>query len=553
MTLITRFPLYSVEDAPAGRADSYNRASMMMSRRLTLLTEIGLALAVLALAGSVLLDSRVKIDSDEAEWIGTTRYFQLYFVEHDVSAQSWPDEYWTRTQPMVVRYVIGSWLWWRGYDLKALDPTYDYTRNAALNRRAGLGPSDALLADGRTPTRGLAVLAIVTLYLVVRLLAGPVGGLTAAGLATGSPYLQEHLVRAKAESTLMFLLLATLLVGVIGIRWSERRGERWPGLGWGVGTGIMLGLAFGAKLTSILAIVAVVLWGIWACLSKVLAPPAQALTPNPAKALKGFLEARLRPPQPPLPVTRGSGAAEGSEVGGGVGIKGSEVDGAPQSPPPHAPQDPVSPPPRAGCGRRGGNRPWAWPIAVLVVTGLVFLASNPFLWPDPVGRTWLLFDNRREEMARQQKDVPSRAVYDLDRRIDVVWDRSVSNDAFGPSRLNWPVEAVLSVIGAGWLTLRALSRRPTALTLVFLWATCIWVGVTVGLGFLLQHYFVPTAMTADLLGGLAVGWAAQAVIRLGQRSPPQGYVPWRRVKAEPATTAVTGSPSTRAETVAESG
>src|SRR5205823_4871158 len=162
------------------------------------------------------------------------------FVEHDVSAQSWPDEYWTRTQPMVVRYAIGGWLWLHGYDLKALDPTYDYTRNAAENRRAGLGPSDALLAEARVPMRALAALAVLMLYLVVRVLAGPIGGLVAAGLATGSPYLQEHLVRAKAESTLMFLLLATLLVAIVGI---ERGGRRWPSLGWGIAAGVLLGLA----------------------------------------------------------------------------------------------------------------------------------------------------------------------------------------------------------------------------------------------------------------------------------------------------------------------
>jgi hypothetical protein len=471
-----------------------------MSRRIRLLGEIGLALAVLMVAGSIFLTNRVKIDSDEAEWIGTTRYFQLYFVEHDVSAQSWPDEYWTRTQPMVVRYVIGSWLWLRGYDLEALDPTYDYTRNAAENRRAGLGPSDELLADGRMPARALAMLSILTLYLVTRLLAGPAGGLVAATLATGSPYLQEHLVRAKAESTLMFLLFATLRVGVIGLSRAERTERRWPDLGWGIATGILLGLAFGAKLTAILAIMAVALWGTWACLNTVVQPRRRAGLPGDSDTLA---------PQP----------------------------------------SPFAPSPRES-GKPG---PWLWPLAVLATTGIVFLASNPFLWPNPIGRTWILFDNRREEMARQQLDVPSRAVYGLDRRIELVWDRSVSNDAFGPSRLNWPVEAVLAGLGAGWLAVRACSRRPTALTLAFLWAACIWVGVTAGLGFLLQHYFVPTAMMADLLGGLAAGWVVQTICWLSGRYLPWATLPGRRSADVSAHPVVAGGPSTGPGTVAESG
>jgi len=235
-----------------------------MSRRIRLIAETALLLAVLATAGFVFGTAKAKLDSDEAEWIGTTRYFQRYVVDHDVSAASWPDEYWTRTQPMVVRYVIGSWLWLRGYDLESLDPAYDYTRNLNVNRRAGLGPSDELLAEARIPTRALAALAVALLYLVVRVLAGPIGGLVAAVLATGSPYLQEHLIRAKAESTLMVLLLAALLAGVIALR--GRHGRR-PSLRSGIVLGVLLGLAFGAKLTAILAILAVVLWGAWACLA----------------------------------------------------------------------------------------------------------------------------------------------------------------------------------------------------------------------------------------------------------------------------------------------
>ncbi|MCC6175236.1 MAG: glycosyltransferase family 39 protein [Chloroflexi bacterium] len=398
-------------------------------RRYRLAAEGLLVFAVLAVSLEVFFSARAKLDSDEAEWIGTTRYFQTLFVEHDVSPASWPDEYWTRTQPMVVRYAIGGWLWLCGYDLYALDPTYDHTASLAANRRAGLGPSDALLADARVPMRLLAALAVTMLYLVVRILAGPIGGLVAATLAVGSPYLQEHLIRAKAESTLMFLLFAGLVAAVVGIR---RSGQAAPRMGWSVGAGVLLGLAFGAKLTAVLILVAVALWGIWSALAD---------------------------------------------------------------------------------WRHG----WRWPAGALAAALLVFLASNPFLYPDPVGRTWLLFANRQEEMARQQMNVPSRAVYTFGRRVALVWDRSTLNDALGPSRLDTPVEAILAVVGAVWLAARALRRRPSADGFVLLWAVCLWCGVTAGLGFLLQHYFVPTAMTAQLLAGLAAGWSARAGWTLARR------------------------------------
>jgi hypothetical protein len=152
---------------------------------------------------------------------------------------------------------------------------------------------------------------------------------------------------------------------------------------------------------------------------------------------------------------------------------------------------------------------------VLVTAGIVFVVTNPFLWPNPVARTWLLFENRAFEMSEQQQHVPSRAVYGLDRRAALVWERSVWNDAFAPSRLNQPIEAVLTVVGAVWLAFRALTRPrigwPGIDALIFLWLAITWAGVTAGIGFLLQHYFVPTATIAVLLTGLVVGWSGQLV------------------------------------------
>ena len=430
-----------------------------ISHRVRRAGEVALVVLVFAVALAVFWTAKAKIDSDEGNWIGTTRYFETFFVEHDVSREAWADGYWTRTQPMVFRYVIGSWLWLRGHDLGIQNPNYDYAKTAAQNRRLGLAPADNVLDDARMPARLMAALAVVMLYLVVRMLAGPLGGLAAAISATGSPYLEENLIRAKAESTLMFFLLAALLLALLSV-WKPR--GTGAAVRWGLATGLLLGLAFGTKLTVVLALIAVALWGAGA-----------------------YLYQRLR----------------------------------------------------AADGWRWGAPAWLWPLVVLATVAVVFIGSNPFTWPDPIGRSWLLFENRRDEMAQQQLDVPSRAVYGLDRRASLVWERSVWNDAFAPSRLNLPLEAVLTVVGAVWLAVRAVTLkdagRRRAEILVLLWLACVWVGVTAGLGFLLQHYFVPTAMIATLLSGLAVGWGVQAVWRLarslrqtvGASSEPGGAPP----------------------------
>ena len=442
--------------------------------------ETVLVLGVFLAALLVFATARAKIDSDEGNWIGTTRYFETYFVERDFSPEAWADGYWTRTQPMVFRYLIGGWLWIRGHDLQIQNPNYDYSKTAAANRRLGLAPSDDTLLDARMPARLMAALAVTMLYLVVRVLAGPVGGpiggLAAAISATGSPYLEENLIRAKAESTLMFFLLAALLLAILSVRrlYRPRSAVR-----WGVATGILLGLAFGTKLTTVLALIAVAVWGLSLDL--------------PLGAWRSWLAARL----------------ERLRLGA---VARYLVEDPNPAPVPGAPAD-----------QKHRAAVWIWPLCVLAAAGFVFVVTNPFLWPDPVGRTWLLFENRRDEMTQQQKDVPSRAVYTLDRRVSLVWERSVYNDAFAPSRLGWPLESMLTVVGAVWLGVRAMRPgrgRPRAERQVFLWLACLWIGVSFGLGFLLQHYFVPTAMIATLLSGLAIGWSAQAAWHLVRRRLP---------------------------------
>jgi 4-amino-4-deoxy-L-arabinose transferase-like glycosyltransferase len=401
------------------------------------LIEGTIALGVLAFALVAFAGAKAKFDSDEVHTIGTTRYFHTLFVAHDISPEAWPNDRWTRTHPMVTRYVVGAWLWARGYDLTTLDPTYNSSASRGQNQRAGQGVSDALLLEARVPMRVLAALAVTALYAVVRLSAGRIGGIVAALLVCGSPYLREHLIRAKGEAPLMFFLLTTLLASVMALRAGSRRGR----IAWGLVAGASLGLALGAKLTAVLGFLALAAWAIWVIVF-------------------GWVRAR-------------------SDRGPAHAVRAS----------------------------------LAW-VGVVAVTGvLVFIASNPFLYPDPVGRTQLLFQTRQREMAAQARDQPERAVHDLGERAVLVWERSLFHETWSGSYVGWPVEGGLAILGAGWLTARAVRRRPGPDTLLLLWAVCIFGGVTWGLGFRLQQYFVPTALMATLLAGLAAGW----LVRLTRR------------------------------------
>jgi 4-amino-4-deoxy-L-arabinose transferase-like glycosyltransferase len=427
--------------------------------RWRILAEIVLVLALAVVAALSIGRAPAKQAGDEANWLGTARFFLVLFVRHDTSAESWPDSYWTRTQPMIPRYIMGGWLWARGLDYEGLDPNYDHRRKWFSNVAEGKAPSEMILTEARIPMRGLTVVAALLLYGVVRVMAGPLGGAAASLLFSGSPYLALHMVRAMGEPPFLACLLATMLVMLLAIK---RGGGRGPGWGWGVVAGVLLGLAFASKLTAIIAIVAIVLWGTWALLSGTVA--------------------RILPLPPRL-------------------------------------------------STEGGRRSLLWALLVIGVGLLTFVATNPFLYRDPVGRTLLLFQDRQTEMHAQADADPERAVTSLSESARLVWRDSLIEDTWADSRLHRPMDAVLAVIGLVWLALRAVRHRAEMLLL--LWVVGFFGGVTVGLGYVLDHYFVPTATMGLILTGLTVGWGAQAAGRAARRIGRRQRQPVAR-RQEPA-------------------
>src|SRR6476661_7269467 len=96
---------------------------------------------------------RVPFNGDEGNYLCTSSYFDYLFLQHDVSREEWRDNYWTHTQPMLIRYVAGAWLWASGYELAAMRPycDFDWTLTRTANAARGFVPGETLVVDSRAP------------------------------------------------------------------------------------------------------------------------------------------------------------------------------------------------------------------------------------------------------------------------------------------------------------------------------------------------------------------------------------------------------------------
>jgi hypothetical protein len=221
------------------RADSGGRAP-----RHVLMT---LAVFVVSMAVLYVEAQTTPFEGDESFYTATSRYFGYLFLQRDVTRAEWDDNYMTRTQPPLTRYIVGAWLTGWGYDLETLNQPYVSTaRSVEINRQKGRVPDDLVLAQARQPMVLLGAGAIALLYPLGVLLGGTPAGLVAAGLALSSPFLRYTFVHAWAEAPLAFFLTASLLLAALGARHGAA-GGRW--FWWSAALGLTLGLAMSAKLT----------------------------------------------------------------------------------------------------------------------------------------------------------------------------------------------------------------------------------------------------------------------------------------------------------------
>jgi hypothetical protein len=218
----------------------------LRSRRLQ---EASAVFTLLVLSFFTFSRSAEGLQSKGDEWIHiySSRYFANLYANNGPSGAEWLDNYWTHDHPMVSHYVRGAWLSLRGYDLYGLPEAESSYLTSQNDFVVGPTPNDPLLGDSRSLMVLLGMAGVILAFLVGRTIYGILAGFSAAGLMLSRPLFAQELVLVQIESLLVALLLLALLVAILGV---QRGAAGALPKRWAVVLGVVLGLAFGAKLTA---------------------------------------------------------------------------------------------------------------------------------------------------------------------------------------------------------------------------------------------------------------------------------------------------------------
>ncbi|HYU19739.1 MAG TPA: hypothetical protein VEQ11_13710, partial [Chloroflexota bacterium] len=197
---------------------------------------------------------------------------------------------------------------------------------------------------------------------------------------------------------------------------------------------------------------------------------------------------------------------------------------------------------------RERQRMAAWTVVTGASAAVVFLVVNPFLWPDPVARTFSMLDQQQAIMREQGQQFGGATTGDSWARGALVIRRTFVENSIPAFDAGLPpgsepvvqktfldlpapgglsLELALSAIGLLALCWRAArSWRPGERlggeTALLCWLAAYFAGIAGYLSLDWPRYYVPTAFLGSLLIGLAVGALARGALDLFLDRTPMG-------------------------------
>ncbi|MGE3910215.1 MAG: hypothetical protein AB7K36_12725 [Chloroflexota bacterium] len=175
-----------------------------------------------------------------------------------------------------------------------------------------------------------------------------------------------------------------------------------------------------------------------------------------------------------------------------------------------------------------------WAFSVGALATVVWVLVNPFLWPDPVGRTWSMLEQQQSIMVEQGEQFGNPVTLSLPGRLLLMVERTFVENSTPPFDAGRPpgsdplmrrtftelptvfgvsLELALAVVGLAAMLRRivrnwrvgAFGGPETALTW---WLAGYLLGIGANLSLDWPRYYVPTAY----FGALLIGLGAQALI-----------------------------------------
>lgn len=432
-----------------------------------------LVIACLSLANNLGATSRTGFNPDESRWIH--RAHLLLDIRHP-RGPTWEDGYETRGQPPLGSLATGLGLLLQGRDLSTNGPwnyAYQGTRGWHQNIADGNMPSPADLAAARRTSAVVVAATVVAVFALLLRLTSALGATAGAFVLAVHPF-QAYIGSLATADALLGLLLAAAGLAAAGL--AARPTWRHALL-----LGVLLGLGGATKLS-----------------------PLVVTLPLAALGALWLLAPRIIPR-----------SGTGGEVGRFPRRPASDhVTGLEG-------MDRNSPDPR--------RRPHSLAtklLSVPLVAAVTFVAVYPYLWPDPIRRTFNLFAFRSAEMTTQSGDWPDLAVVsraDAFRRVGLNFhDRySFARVARGfverTAGLAWhppAIELCLVLIGVLFFAAEAIRSGPSPPLLVFV-LLAAQVGITLAaMRSEFDRYHVPMALAA----AVAVGFFVDRMARIGSGS-----------------------------------
>jgi Na+-transporting methylmalonyl-CoA/oxaloacetate decarboxylase gamma subunit len=163
-------------------------------------------------------------------------------------------------------------------------------------------------------------------------------------------------------------------------------------------------------------------------------------------------------------------------------------------------------------------------MATPVVALIVFVASYPYLWSDPIGHTKRMFDYRTESFRMQAENIPDAKVEDRAdalRRVGVELGASSSVSGMLAGQLGLGgreqlrnLDLAIAVVGwlviAGMVVSRGLAWPPLLIIVVMAAQAAV---VVYGMGIVYPRYMLPVLIAVAVGIGAAVGSSADLLVR----------------------------------------